>query len=546
MKKPIHFFLLLWIVAAAFNIAFSNNVNVTNVTVTGRNTTAGVNNAANYALVQFDITWENSWRTSSAPNNWDAAWVFVKYKVSGGEWNHAKLNATGHVAPTGSTITPASDGTGAFIYRSENGTGTFSKTGVQLRWNYGLNSVADEATMDIQVFAIEMVYVPQGAFSLGSGGSDSAEFYQSPSKANVFPVISESAINVGSTAGYLFYSLRGSATTGSGGDTTGPIPASYPKGYNAFYCMKYEISQQQYVEFLNTLTYVQQSWCSTTGVTTAANPGLAAGTLIFSGLTYRNGIVIQTPGVATATPAVYACNLNGNTVYGETDDGKNVSCNYLNWHHLASFLDWSGLRPMSELEYEKACRGTIAAVPEEYAWGSTSMTANAGLNNPGMISETGSTAGANIIVDSAAAVHGPMRVGAFATTLTDRQSSGATYYGIMDMCGNVTERVVNAGYISGRSFTGLHGDGILNTIGEATTDYWPGINGNLSATTANNIYGGTTGVKMNAAAGGGYKGGHWNRNDALRSVRVSDRFYGARNNAACTSSNGGRGVRTAP
>jgi hypothetical protein len=57
-----------------------------------------------------------------------------------------------------------------------DGTGTFSITGAQLRWNYGANSVADDATVDVKVFAIEMVYVPQGSFYVGSGGTETGRF----------------------------------------------------------------------------------------------------------------------------------------------------------------------------------------------------------------------------------------------------------------------------------------------------------------------------------------------------------------------------------
>ncbi|HCR53204.1 MAG TPA: hypothetical protein DIW27_02215, partial [Cytophagales bacterium] len=38
--------------------------------------------------------------------------------------------------------------------------------------------------------------------------------------------------------------------TGNAGYT---IPANYPKGFNAFYTMKYEVSQKQYADFFNTL-----------------------------------------------------------------------------------------------------------------------------------------------------------------------------------------------------------------------------------------------------------------------------------------------------
>ena len=58
----------------------ANNISVTNVSLTGQNT------ADNYTFVRFDISWENSWRTSSAPANWDAAWIFVKYRVGNGNW----------------------------------------------------------------------------------------------------------------------------------------------------------------------------------------------------------------------------------------------------------------------------------------------------------------------------------------------------------------------------------------------------------------------------------------------------------------------------
>ncbi len=41
--------------------------------------------------------------------------------------------------------------------------------------------------------------------------------------------------------------------------TARSLPAAFPKGYAAFYIMKYEISQEQYVGFLNKLTQTQQT-----------------------------------------------------------------------------------------------------------------------------------------------------------------------------------------------------------------------------------------------------------------------------------------------
>ncbi len=103
--------------------AQANNLTVSNISLTGLDT------VDNFILVQFDITWKNSWRVTGAPSNWDGAWVFVKYRVDGGPWIHATLNLTGHTAPSGSSIDTPMDGKGMFIYRSADGTGTFTLMG---------------------------------------------------------------------------------------------------------------------------------------------------------------------------------------------------------------------------------------------------------------------------------------------------------------------------------------------------------------------------------------------------------------------------------
>ena len=99
-------------------LLISNNLSVSNISLTGLNT------AQSYILVEFDISWENSWRMSSGPSNWDAAWVFIKYSANTGDWQHATLNyvngtgaSDGHTEPSGSTINTSSDGKGIFITR---------------------------------------------------------------------------------------------------------------------------------------------------------------------------------------------------------------------------------------------------------------------------------------------------------------------------------------------------------------------------------------------------------------------------------------------
>lgn len=51
---------------------------------------------------------------------------------------------------------------------------------MNLRWNYGANDTSD--IIDVQVFAIEMVHVPQGAFSVGrASGDEAGKFYSGSS-----------------------------------------------------------------------------------------------------------------------------------------------------------------------------------------------------------------------------------------------------------------------------------------------------------------------------------------------------------------------------
>jgi hypothetical protein len=112
----------------------------------------------------------------------------------------------------------------------------------------------------------------------------------------------------------------------------------------------------------------------------------------------------------------------------------------------------------------------------------------------------------------------------------------------MEMSGNLWERPVTVGNVAGRSFNGLHGDGTLNKNGQATVDYWPGINGNVTTTTANTTYLGVTGVT--GAAGSGFRGGLWYYN--YSDLRVSDRYDAAATTNANGIGGGCRGVRLAP
>lgn len=388
--------------------------------------------------ITFNVKWDNSWRTNIAPANYDAVWVFVKYQDCADKlWKHANLSTT---SADHSTVSPlkvdaVTDGKGAFVYRSANGGGNIANTSVTLKLNV---TGVDYANLNFKVFGIEMVNIPQGSFTVGDGASGGA-FTQ-------YTVLNENALT--------------SSSIGTGN----AAPAAFPKGYKAFYSMKYEITQEQYVDFLNTLTYGQQARRS------VASPDAAIGTFAFAN-SYRNGIKIKMPGNNAAIPAVYGCDLTAND-FDDLNDGQNIAMNWLSWADLSAYLDWSALRPMTEMEFEKITRGPVTPVANEYAWGTTDLNAvlTAGVVNSGSPNE-----GYNAVANGRANygfcngwgvgnIYAPVKVGFSATNASGRISAGAAYYGVMEMSGNIWELSVAAKTAGGSTYTGVLGDGELSSV----------------------------------------------------------------------------------
>ena len=46
--------------------------------------------------------------------------------------------------------------------------------------------------------------------------------------------------------------------------------------------------------------------------------------------------------------------------------------NFISWDDGCAFADWAGLRPYTELEFEKACRGQKKPIPADFPWGTAS------------------------------------------------------------------------------------------------------------------------------------------------------------------------------
>lgn len=521
--------------------ALGNNISISNVQLPYKDTTG-----TPFARVQFDIQWENSWRRADSLNNWDAAWVFIKYRrvyesaagatssgttvtvastknlypgmrvrvTSGtgefaagttvslitsatqftvsatpttdlssnavvrgeGDWGHATLAASGH--STGSYTIDPRDNVGAFIYRDANGTGNFTQNGVYLQWNYSSNGIAGGDQVEVRVFAIEMVYVPQGEFYVGSGGTEANSLTQANSTSgNTVPfLITSSAptiqgVSATSSASNLGARRDNSTSMDLTDQSTAALASGFPTGYAAFYCMKYEISQGQYRDFLNTLSRAQQN--TRTGTSLGAGTTSVTNRYVMSNSTSksrRNGLCCDST-IHTSDPITFYCNYDGNETANEPTDGEWIACNYLSWADGAAYCDWSGLRPMTELEYEKACRGPGNPTLNEYAWGSTDITQAAVIpNSEGLASESMSSGNAVNYLQQ----YGPHRVGVFAMSNTSRYESGASYWGIMELTGNLIERCVTVGNLAGRSYTGVTGNGTLTNAGDADVELWPG------------------------------------------------------------------------
>ncbi len=487
MKKTI----LILTIAFAMLTSKANNITVSNISL------ENLNEAQNWVHVEFDLSWENSWRISSGPSNYDAAWIFIKYRRNNGNWTHGIISQANSSVPAGNTLDVTPDSIGAFIYRDADGSGNMNLQNIQLRWNFGITSTDD--IIDIQVFAIEMVYIPEGAFYVGgTTGDEENKFFAGGFSTNTsFQITSENALNIANSFGSLYYF----DDNGAGGDQTGTLNASYPKGFNDFYAMKYEVSEAQWVGFFNSLNETQKS-----------NKDLTDANHKNSDAVLNRNTIAWSGGTTNATTTA-----------------PDRALNYLNPADVNAYLDWSGLRPMTELEYEKTCRGPILPKPGEFAWGNANINTinytliNANQSNENIINLPQSTG--NAMYFNTNSFNGPLRNGIFASSATNktRQETGGSYYGVMELSGNLYEQFVTVGTAQGRNFTGLHGNGIINfTTGNGTVANFP-----------------------NNTTGDGYssRGGCWGV--SYHSLRVSHRILGALfySGGSCV---GFRAARTAP
>ena len=447
----------LLIVSLIAQEVYASNITVDNVRLVNRDGVAG-----NPFSIIFDVSWENAWHNEK---NHDAAWVFMKYS---GNWdNHVSLAKEGH-----RVLKNRTDASDPSIVSSEDGVGLYIKPPADYRGDvsYKVQIVIDTTgavpswskIKDVHVHAIEMVYIPEGPFSLGSPDEDAikrAALYMSDNEGGVkgsFTIESEDPITVGANDGQLYY---WSETDLYNGDQKGPIPDAFPKGYNSFYIMKYELTQGQYAAFLNDIpvnwTYLRAP---------------------FGGRDYyeKRGGIRLIDGIYVA-------------------DTPTRPMNYVSFTDGLAYTDWAGLRPITELEYEKAARGPGDPVDAEFVWGTDNYDNLERYVNSEF----------ELVLDN----------GIDEADLNDdnRDVYGASYYWVMDLSGSVWEKVITIGNPIGRQFKGSHGDGNLD-FGNATNEDWP---------TSDNEVGGF------GYRGGGYYAKGTAYSDFNPHSPIGYRYYGA-------------------
>jgi len=308
--------------------ARAQDARIENVTVAPRD--------AKTATVKFDIAWDDSWRDKT---NHDATWVFFKVRADDkSDWQHVRLaadkvlNPTGYGQEKGGTpldfIVPDGDEglTGMFVRRAAQGKGPLAARGVTAVWDFTANKgiTEDPKGVSMQAFGVQVVYVAEGPFHLGSGGAELNGFYEytdGSQHTQPYQVTSAGAIPTGRQKGRLW--ARKGAQPVDGGE----IPASFPNGYGAFYCMKRHMTWDQYAGFLNTLSAPQAA---------ARCPE------------ERQRIVRSEDGP--------------NCTYSAARGG---AARGLSWADCAAWAAWAGLRPVTELEWEKAIRGPRDPKPDE-------------------------------------------------------------------------------------------------------------------------------------------------------------------------------------
>ena len=351
--------------------------------------------AADGRTVAVRIEWRHAWRDA---RNHDGVWVVVRDRERPAT-PIAKLLPGGARSLGGGThdaeIAVTADGVGAFVAPRLT-PGEERVDPVVLRVE--LRLAGDSVPTSPFATGLEMVYIPAGAFELGDADAQARAqgslfaVDEDPGAPTRYEVRDESAIAVADEPGALWYEVGGEPQYR--GDRAGPIPEGFPKGTRAFWIMKREFRQGDWAAFLAALPPVARAlrW--------RPPAASAEGAACFS-LADVDGVPVAS---APARPL-----------------------QFVSWDDTCALLDWHRLRPLTELEFEKAARGPVAPCALDFPWGIADaapvlrrVESTRDLRHDGAAAEAGGDAAARI-------------------------ARGASYFGVLDLAGSVWERVVAAG-----------------------------------------------------------------------------------------------------
>ena len=355
------------------------------------------------ATIRFDADWIGSWRNDS---NHDAVWIFFKVRPEGSnEWQHVRLAADPPPLGSSGAASPSSAGasrvlnpkgyacegnskmdflvpagedgyTGMFVRQAgQSSPCSIMLTNVTAVWDLSKSKgIGRDTKVQIIAVCLRMVYIGEGPFYLGSGGTEPAGWYEysEPKKeraatygitnANARIVVHEGVDDSAEFPPYLVKNA-GPIPTGKkpgrlwarGAEPEeGEIPATFPNGYRAFYVMKDSINPSDYVTFLNTVpAKVADALYDKEG-------GYFVGTYYKFEEGKVNPRVISREGTGPDYTYVQTMSTHGVVARGWTSGMR-----WLNWEGGATFAAWAGLRPFTELEFEKYMRGPRQPVPDE-------------------------------------------------------------------------------------------------------------------------------------------------------------------------------------
>lgn len=404
--------------------------------------------------VTFTLSQENSFGdlTYDSKSYSDYIWVFVKYSAVPVD----ESIGYGHANLISGTDcqTPTSDGKGIFVKASDAGE---SGSEFSVLWKFIDDGVAIDKTVNVKVCAIEMVKIPLGSFYYNVSGIGGSTY-------NNYGAGSEALISASS------YVPDGAST-------------GWPNGYTSFYIMKYEVSQGQYADFLNMLPA--------------------------SDATSRFG---------SYTDYEHTITYNSSDDYGSrySADKPSRASARISWDDCLAYASWAALRPLTEMEFEKAARGTSNGTfyKATYPWGDDNPNEDNDIYvPPGHESPYDAYKYYANFYDSgnnSDTYDGPTNVGNYLAGSTEDPAierttaqTGASPYGVADLAGNLWEHVINCDKNSSDATTVLtpaNGDGQLHS------DYRSDLNWSV------------------ASVGKGVRGGDWS--DSSELLRVSSR-YGA-------------------